>query len=89
MTMLGMDTDGVRQLATKFTSSAEEIRSLMNSLNSQIHGVQWTGQDHDRFLHSWDGQHMTQLRQVAEALDAAATDARNNASAQDQVSAAG
>jgi uncharacterized protein YukE len=88
MSMLGMDTDAVRQLAAKFTSSADEIRSLMNSLNSSIHGVQWVGSDHNQFVESWDSQHMSQLRQVAEALDNAATSARNNATQQDQASSA-
>lgn len=86
MALYGMDIENVRALAAKFTSSADEIRTLMNSLNGQIHHVDWRGPDHDKFLSNWDGQYVQQLRHVADALDHAATTAKNNAMEQERTS---
>lgn len=86
MAFEGMDIDAVRSLASSMDSSAEQITAIMHKLTQQLHSTDWRGPDHDRFLNSWQGQHVAQLNNVVNGLHEASTCARQNAEEQASVS---
>jgi uncharacterized protein YukE len=83
----GMDIPAVRTLASHLSAKADEIESIVNSLSSQLDGVQWVGTDATNFRNDWHGTHRTQLHAVATALRDASTRANTNATQQEQASA--
>jgi uncharacterized protein YukE len=87
MSFEGMDAQEVRAFASQLTSDADQIDNIINTLTSQLHGVQWVGADATRFNSDWDGTYRPQLHSVSNALRDAATVANSNASQQEQASA--
>jgi uncharacterized protein YukE len=86
-TYYGMDVTEVRGLATQLDQKAEEIEQIISTIGSKLTSTPWTGPDATKFRSEWDGSLTTQLRQVATVLRDTATNARNNASQQEQASA--
>ena len=82
----GMDIQAVRQLSQQMKSKAEEIRSLMQQLTSQLQNTQWVGPDREKFTSDWQGQHVAALNRVIQGLEDASTAASNNANQQEQAS---
>ena len=87
MTMLGMNPESVRSMATQLDNSAWDIEGMITRLTGLLGGVEWNGPDAAAFRSDWDGAHVTALRNVLTALNAAAARARTNADQQDQASA--
>lgn len=87
MTMLGMNTESVRSMATQLDTSAGDIEGMITRLTGLLGGVEWNGPDAASFRSDWEGGHVTALRNVIAALNAAAARARSNADQQDQASA--
>ena len=87
MSLKGMDTDAVRQLATQMNSAKDQIQHLQQQLTTQLQNVNWIGPDREQFVSDWQGQHVPSLQNIISAIEAAATRATQNASEQDQVSA--
>lgn len=85
--MLGMDVQGVRNLGQLMTQKAEEINAAVNQISSQLHSVQWVGNDANQFRSEWDGTHRAALQRACEALRDAANKAKHNADQQEQTSA--
>ena len=83
----GMDIPAVRQLSSQMTQSAGQIRQLMSQLTNQLNGTQWVGPDRQRFEGEWNGTYVSQLSQVATALEEAASRANQNANEQESASA--
>lgn len=82
----GMDIGAVRALASRMTSSAGEIRALMQALTSELSNTAWLGLDRNRFEGDWQSTHCQQLETVASALDNAAQTATQNAQQQEDAS---
>jgi uncharacterized protein YukE len=82
----GMDIGEVRTLANSLRTSAGEIKNLVGRLSGQIDGTPWVGRDRDQFVGDWQGQHVSQLNNVVQALEAAAQRADANANDQEAAS---
>lgn len=87
MSLKGMDTDAVRQLAVHMNHAKDQILQLQQQLTHQLQSVQWVGPDREQFVSDWQGQHIPALQNVIQAIEAAAQRATQNATEQDQVSA--
>ena len=88
MAIQGMDPEAVRSFATQLSTDAENIDTIVNSLTSQLGGVQWIGADASRFTGDWESTYRPQLQSVSNALRDAATVANANATQQEQASSA-
>jgi uncharacterized protein YukE len=88
-TFTGMDVPAVRSLAGQMNQCASEIRQVMNQLTHSLQNTQWVGPDREQFLSNWQGQHVTQLNQVAQSLEEASQRAQQNANEQEQASGGG
>ncbi|MDI9628465.1 MAG: hypothetical protein QM286_07960 [Acidobacteriota bacterium] len=86
MAFIGMDIEAVRQLATQMDNKASDIDNIMSTLNNLLNNTEWVGTDATNFRNDWSSTHMTNLRNVSNALKNAATAARTNASEQEQAS---
>lgn len=88
MTMYGMDIAAVRQLATQLQSAADTtiLIDVVQRLSSALESTAWVGPDREKFKSDWEGTHVPNLRNVAEALRNAATNANMNATQQEQTS---
>lgn len=83
----GMDINAVRQLATQLGQKAQEIETLASQLTTMLGNTEWSGPDATNFRNEWQSQHMTALRNVANALKEAQNRATGNAQEQEQTSA--
>ena len=82
----GMDIDAVKTLSGLMKTKGEEIRTVMNTLTTQLQNTQWVGADRERFLSDWQSQHVAALTRVAAGLDDASVLASQNATQQEQAS---
>jgi uncharacterized protein YukE len=82
----GLDVQQVRDLATNLDREADSIDQILSKLTGILSNTQWTGPDATQFRNDWQSQHATSLRKVAEALRTVSSQARANASAQEQTS---
>ena len=82
----GLDVQQVRDLATNLDREADSIDQILSKLTGILSNTQWTGPDATQFRNDWQSSHATSLRKVAEALRAVSSQARSNASAQEQTS---
>ncbi|MCU4185601.1 WXG100 family type VII secretion target [Acidiferrimicrobium sp. IK] len=86
MSFLGLDPSAVRSLAAQMRNASSEIQQLTQSLTTQLQNAHWVGPDRERFVGEWNGQHVSQLHAVMNALTEAAQAAEQNASQQEQAS---
>jgi hypothetical protein len=86
MAIWGADVQQLRDLGNKLQQGASEIETQKSNLNKVLHSTDWKGPDADKFRSEWDGNHMTQLSKVAEALKEAGQKAGRNADEQDNAS---
>lgn len=87
MALIGMDIEGVRQLAAQMDSNAGQIDQLIGALNAALEGTEWIGPDRERFVGDWHTTFVPQLTAVANTLRDTANAARSNADQQEQASA--
>lgn len=85
----GMNVGEVRQLAQQLTRGAEQLRSLVSSIDGRVHASSWLGRDADTFKQQWWPQHRQAVLSVAEAVEGLGRSASNNADDQERVSSAG
>jgi len=86
--LTGMDISQIRSMARSMDGKADEIRRLVDQLTVEVDRASWIGRDRDTFVETWRNQHAAALRRVADNLDEAAVQARDHATAQEQVSRA-
>jgi uncharacterized protein YukE len=84
--MYGMDVDQIRTLGNQMQQKADEIKQIAQAISSQLQSAQWMGPDAERFRSDWQGQHVTALNNVAEAVRGAGQSALNNATEQEATS---
>lgn len=87
MASVGQDIQQVRDLAGQLNAKAGDIQAVLGQLTSQLHSVDWRGNDADRFRGEWDGTHTAQLKAVISALQQASQTAMSNANQQESTSA--
>lgn len=83
----GMDPAQVHALAAQMRASSSEIEGIIAKLSGQLQGTSWLGADRAAFEGDWNGQHVSQLRTVADALNQAAQRADAEATQQENASA--
>ena len=86
MAQLGADVEQLDLLSRKFDEEAQKIEATISVIGSQVHGTWWQGPDAERFRNQWETADTSTLRQVVQRLQTAATDCRNQANQQRQVS---
>lgn len=87
MTMVGADTTGLAELASEFGDAADELDDLARRLAQSIQRTDsWQGPSADRCKDQWTGLAQTQMRQVADDLNASSRHLQLNAWAQDLAS---
>ena len=86
MAQLGADVEQLDLLSRKFDEEAQKIEVTISAISSQMQGTWWQGPDAERFRNQWETADTSTLRQVVQRLQAAATDCRNQANQQRQVS---
>ncbi len=87
MSMIGMNVDDVRSLASQLTSSANEIQNIVNQLTGKIHSTNWVGTDYQAFLNEWQSTYVPSLTSVMHGLEDAASKANQEAAQQEAASA--
>ena len=86
MAQLGADVEQLEILSRKFDEEAQKIEAAISVIGSQVQGTWWQGPDAERFRNQWETADTSTLRQVVQRLQTAATDCRNQANQQRQVS---
>ena len=86
MAIWGADVQQLKDLGGKLQAGATEIENQKSNLDKVLKGTDWKGPDAERFRSEWDGNHMTQLAKVADALKEAGQKAKKNADQQEQAS---
>lgn len=81
-----MDVAAVRQLASQMQHAGQQVKQITTQLTAELQGAAWVGDDQKAFESDWNGNHVRQLNQVAEALTDAARIANQNASQQEAAS---
>ena len=89
MTTVGMSVGEVRRLAQQLTAAAEQLRSLVSTIDGRVHASSWLGRDADTFKHQWWPQHRQAVLTAAEAIEGLGRSASNNADDQERASSAG
>ena len=84
----GMNTDAVREQASKMDHAANDLRSFDSSIGRVIAGLeqQWHGSDFAMFKSWWRDQHKPTLLRLVESIEGLAASARHEAAEQDRVS---
>lgn len=83
----GMNPEAVDQLATQEITTGEEISRIYQNSADQLNGLDWTGEDRDRFVSDYENDLGTQTDRVVQRLTELAERANNNAAAQRAASA--
>jgi len=82
----GMNVEDVRRLGSTLQAKAEEIRTILNQIDSQLNATTWVGPDAEQFKGQWWPEHKASLSSVAERINGFGQSALNNASEQESVS---
>lgn len=83
---LGLDPTAVRNLANQMNHAAAEIKNLTGQLTNMLQNTPWTGPDREQFVNEWQSTHVSQLTNVANAIEQASQHANANAAQQEQAS---
>ncbi|MEE2523614.1 hypothetical protein V1639_13345 [Pseudarthrobacter sp. J75] len=86
MAIWGADVAQLKTLGTKLKAGANDIEKQKTLLTKLLAGTDWKGPDADRFRNEWNGQHVSSLAKVAQALEEAGQKATKNAGEQENAS---
>jgi uncharacterized protein YukE len=86
--VFGLDVEAVQNLANTLRTQAEQVRTTVTTITTQMGQTQWNGPDAVQFQEEWDGTHAAKLNEIAAALETYGTTADNNAGMQQDTSAA-
>jgi WXG100 family type VII secretion target len=88
MAKLGMDDEAVRALAGQLDGHAKAIIGLVGQVEGVVSRMRttWHGHDADAFTGWWHNQHRPALQRAHDSISGLAQSARNNATAQQNVS---
>ncbi|MGP9693938.1 WXG100 family type VII secretion target [Brachybacterium sp. AOP25-B2-12] len=83
----GMNPEAVDQLAAQEISTGEDITKIYDNTADQLNGLDWTGEDRDRFVSEFESEIGDQTTRVVQRLTELAERAKSNATAQRSASA--
>lgn len=86
--ILGMDVQAARDMARTFTSNADTITQVTQTLTNQLQAVTWLGRDGDQFRSNWQSTHVPNLTRICDELRAASQTMGQQADQQEQASSA-
>jgi uncharacterized protein YukE len=86
MSMMGMNVEQVRQLAGQLEQGAQQLEEIVSRLTNARQSAEWVGPDREQFMGEWTGQHVQQLRTVANGIREAGQKANRNAEEQQSTS---
>lgn len=88
MARMGMDVDAVEGVSKQLKSQAQQIGTLVASIDKIVNGLHgiWDGKDAETFVNSWWPQHKKELLNAQTAIDGLGNSAANNAREQRDVS---
>jgi uncharacterized protein YukE len=89
MTTTGMNVAEVQRLADQLRQGAEQLRSLVSTVDGRVTHSSWLGQDADEFKNEWWPGHRQRILEAADRVQGLGQSASNNASAQEQASSSG
>jgi WXG100 family type VII secretion target len=81
MPQVGGTTEELQTLSSTFTRESGSVSELTSTIDGQVNGTWWIGPAADRFKEAWQGQFKPTLAKLQTALDEAATEVRNRATA--------
>ncbi len=84
--VFGLDVEAVRSLANTLRTQAEQVRTVVTTITSQMDQTDWNGSDATQFQEEWQGTHSAKLNEIAAALEQYGTTADNNAQMQEETS---
>jgi uncharacterized protein YukE len=84
--VFGLDVEAVRSLANTLRTQAEQVRTVITTVTSQMDQTDWNGPDATQFQEEWSGTHSAKLTEIAAALEQYGTTADNNANMQQDTS---
>ena len=88
MARMGMDVDVVEKTSKELKSKADQIKSLITSIDSSVKNLSsvWDGKDAQTFVNDWWPKHKKNLTSVADDIHGLGSSAWNNAQEQRKVS---
>ncbi|MEB3052352.1 WXG100 family type VII secretion target [Mycolicibacter sp. MYC123] len=88
MARMGMDVEAVETTSKDLKSKANQIKSLISSIDSSVKNLAsvWDGKDAQTFVNDWWPKHKKNLTSVANDVEGLGSSAWNNAQEQRQVS---
>ncbi|MCS6711085.1 WXG100 family type VII secretion target [Brachybacterium sp. EF45031] len=89
MAKKGMVPEDVDKMAGEMENKAQEIRTIYTEVKGQVDGLDWTGQDRDKYVADFEAQIGAAVQAIEGKLGETAERARQNAQAQRQASSAG
>ena len=87
--MFGADTEALRAVADQFAASGDDADRVGELVSGEVEAVEWSGPDADQFRADFEEVVRTDLRALADALEAVVLHLDEQARAQDETSAAG
>lgn len=89
MTKLGMDAAAIRGFAAQLDAEAHRVLGMVSAIDLLVRhiGIHWTGENAQRFVAEWQGQLRPSMQRAHDSIAGLAASARNNAAAQESVSA--
>lgn len=83
----GMTPEAVDQMATQIDDAGQQAQQIFQEVQGRVSGLDWTGDDRDRYVSEFDGNIGQLVQQIAQQASDFAERARQNANAQRQASA--
>ena len=87
MASVGADVEQLRALAQLFGDKATSLEDVVSSINGQLHGAGWVGEDADTFKADWDSNLTALVRNVVDSLRERNTSLNQQADEQEKASA--
>lgn len=88
MGFVGLDAVSIQHLSRQLTKQSQEVSASASRIASLVEQVPWTGNDRDRFTHTWSVELSPRLRRASDLLKEAAGEAQRGADDQERISRA-
>jgi len=83
---LGMNIEGVNQVAGSIEAQAVRIRGILKTLTATLESTPWIGADRDRFVQEWVSTHAPAIQKAAADMEQASGQVRASIKLQVQAS---
>lgn len=86
MAFKGMNPDEGREAAAVVKEAGGAVSDAVDSVTSQVMGIEWVGPDYDAFTNDWNGFVSAQVSALSEAYTAKGEELNKHADEQDETS---